>query len=262
MSLQDELNKILPYDKKSEDAYTKSLRSLLPKGVIWGFLVRKIVDFVQDNIVGNAQPFQDNTPGQSTYQDISSNNATRARISSLFGNLISVFAKEIHRFQAAWYDLYTQSIPGLSTELLTDWERNLGLPDSCTINPSTITIEERQCDVQLKLYSDNSIGLSKTFYTEYALNLGYGITFTEQLSTSEPFRLSGVGDSPTDYGSQFIVPAATPSFDGSQFSSSEPVFVTVNINTGNNYPDSIARFQCKMFKLFPSHTKISWNVNI
>lgn len=100
---------------------------------------------------------------------------------SWFGRLLSVFADELSRFEDYVLKLLRETIPGLSSESLDDWEVTLGLPDEGT--PASPTIEQRQAYAHMKwtqgkgdlpegeVFSQNS-----SFYIQYALSLGIVIT--------------------------------------------------------------------------------------
>lgn len=72
--------------------------------------------------------------------------------------------------------LETESDPRATVELLTDWERNWGLPDSCISNPPT-SLFERRADLVAKM---TLLGAqSRAFFIQTAAKLGYTITITE-----------------------------------------------------------------------------------
>lgn len=250
--LQNNLRELLPTDQKPESSYTKALRRLLPTGTIWGFITGTNSSLWQDNILGNAPEYQDNVTGAPIFQDNIPEDTMTAIASTKLGILMSCFGRELQGFQTSWYNLYTQSIPGLSTDLLPDWERNLGLPDKCTINPSAISLEERQCVAHLKYYSDQTIGMSKPFYIDYATSLGYTITIDEQITASKPFVVAPVGVDVLNSGSRV----------GNRLNSTTPVYTTFTITAGPNDLNQIARLQCRIGKLQPAHTRITWVVAI
>jgi uncharacterized protein YmfQ (DUF2313 family) len=72
--------------------------------------------------------------------------------------------------------LEIESDPRATTELLTDWERNWGLPDPCLINPPTGLIERR-----LALVNKMTLlgAQSRAWFIGVAAALGYTITITE-----------------------------------------------------------------------------------
>jgi uncharacterized protein YmfQ (DUF2313 family) len=84
--------------------------------------------------------------------------------------------------------LERESDPRQTIELLSDWERNWGLPDPCFVQAHTI--EERQAVLLLKMTLLG--GQSRQFFIDAAKLLGYTITISE----NAPFMcgVSRVGD--------------------------------------------------------------------
>ena len=103
-----------------------------------------------------------------------------------FGKLLMVFAIELEKFEQRVTDLRREAIPGLSSELLTEWERDLGLPDICS--PLAATIEERSQICHAK-YTGNYYGQSKQFFIDYASKLGALITIQEYSGAGSVFRV-------------------------------------------------------------------------
>lgn len=92
-----------------------------------------------------------------------------------------------------------ESDPAYAVELLPEWERDYGLPDTCTV--AAPTIEQRQAAVLAKIASSPG-GQSIAYYTQVAAALGYAITITEY----QPFRfgMSHFGDLLAGPGWQFV----------------------------------------------------------
>jgi uncharacterized protein YmfQ (DUF2313 family) len=90
--------------------------------------------------------------------------------------------------------LETESDPRATVELLTDWERNWGLPDPCISNPPT-ALEPRRQNLVAKMTLLG--GQSRQYFINLAAQLGYTITITEYL----PYMagLSRVGDTRGQY---------------------------------------------------------------
>ena len=84
--------------------------------------------------------------------------------------------------------LERETDPRLALEMLSDWERNFGLPDACMV--SALTIDQRH---QLLLFKMTLLGAqSRDFFIGIAKWLGYDISITEYA----PFTagISQVGD--------------------------------------------------------------------
>ena len=73
--------------------------------------------------------------------------------------------------------LIDEADPRVTAELLADWERVLGLPDSCA-GTALVTVSQRRTRVLEKLRKVR--GQSRQFYLDLATRLGYsGVTITE-----------------------------------------------------------------------------------
>jgi uncharacterized protein YmfQ (DUF2313 family) len=81
--------------------------------------------------------------------------------------------------------LERESDPRATFELLTDWERNWGLPDPCISNPPTDLISRRR-----NLIAKMTLlgAQSRQFFIDVAKSIGYTVTITEYL----PY-MAGVG---------------------------------------------------------------------
>jgi len=97
------------------------------------------------------------------------------------------FAEELSNYQSRIVTLMNEAIPGLSTELIEDWERDLGLPDECSVSIQTLT--ERQTSAHAK-HITNYDGQNKQFYIDYASALGMTITITETFGALGIFRVN------------------------------------------------------------------------
>lgn len=82
------------------------------------------------------------------------------------------------------------AFPKTATVMLSEWEKTLGLPDDCAIGEMD-SLPKRQGAVVSKLVSTG--GQSKSYFINYASELGYTITITE----FRPARcgISACGDS-------------------------------------------------------------------
>ena len=102
--------------------------------------------------------------------------------------LLHAQAEELARVDGRAEDLLRESDPRTTSELLPDWERVAGLPDTCV--PAAQTLQERRDALVTKL--TNPGGQSHAFFIALAARLGYTVTITE----FPPFEvgLSGAGD--------------------------------------------------------------------
>jgi len=89
--------------------------------------------------------------------------------------LLTALAKEFSRVDARASDILDEADPRTTYELLIDWERVAGLPDTCT--DQVDTLQERRDALVSKL---TSIGnQSRQYFIDIAAALGYTITITE-----------------------------------------------------------------------------------
>lgn len=103
-------------------------------------------------------------------------------------SFIEALAVEVSRVDMRVDDMLRESYPLTSSELLTDWERIVGIPDECV--GLSETLQERREAVDRKLSSIG--GQSKAYYIDVAARLGFDITIDEYT----PFRagFSRAGD--------------------------------------------------------------------
>lgn len=96
--------------------------------------------------------------------------------------LVSGFAPEFSRIEERVRDLMRESNPSRCVETLEDWEKLLGLPDSCTINLN-LSFEQRRMVVVQKLVAGG--GSSIAFFEQIAKIFGYDDI---QVNDYKPFR--------------------------------------------------------------------------
>ncbi|MCP3916135.1 MAG: YmfQ family protein [bacterium] len=84
-------------------------------------------------------------------------------------------AFELARVDGRAQSLLLEADPRTTRELLTDWERALGLPDPCTGQPETL--QERRAAIVTRL--TESGGLSRAFFIGLAAALGFEVSIEE-----------------------------------------------------------------------------------
>ncbi|GAN95344.1 bacteriophage tail protein [Komagataeibacter europaeus NBRC 3261] len=89
--------------------------------------------------------------------------------------LAGVWSPTFQRNSARAANLITDAFPSTTTELLTEWEATLGLPDPCAGESPTLV--QRRAQVVARL--TDSGGASVAYFTAFAAALGYSITITE-----------------------------------------------------------------------------------
>lgn len=179
--------------------------------------------------------------------------------------LLDGMAVELCRVEDRGKDLLREIDPRVSVELLDDWEQLLGIPDECT--PANQSIEERQLQVTQKLSALG--GLSKTYYEQIALQLGFDITVRndipfrvgrarvgDRLTNSERLRTvfrvgeSRVGEQLRTFGWIFYWTAIIPVSEQSLFRVGSSRVGEPLVEFGNEL------VQCTLRKLKPAHTGI------
>lgn len=95
---------------------------------------------------------------------------------SILTQTLDALAVEFSRVGDRAENLPVEILPSTTTELITDWERVLGLPDPC-VGKLEETLAKRRSAVVAKLTGGGSA--SKDYYIALALTLGYVITITE-----------------------------------------------------------------------------------
>jgi uncharacterized protein YmfQ (DUF2313 family) len=98
------------------------------------------------------------------------------RADSTLGKFLAALAEEMARLDARSEQLLSEALPGSSLELLSDWERLVGLPDACSAELAT-TLSERRQNVVSKLTMQG--GCSRAWVIAFAAKLGYSIEIDE-----------------------------------------------------------------------------------
>lgn len=92
--------------------------------------------------------------------------------------LMRGLAAELARIDARAVALTAEADPRITSELISEWERQLGLPDPCA--PAAATLDERRAAVVIKLVATGS--QSRAFFIDLATRLGYAVTLDEFFS--------------------------------------------------------------------------------
>lgn len=161
---------------------------------------------------------------------------------SIMSTLMSCFAMELERVEEQVVNIYSESIPGLAVDLLTDWERLLGLPDECS--PLAPTLEERQRIAHTK-YTTNYETLNQQFFIDYASALGSSITIT-LMPSGTVFRV--------DYNRVDRTPVE--GINGARLGSTGST-AQISIQISNTDPNK-DYLVCYFSKIVPAHVRIIW----
>lgn len=98
-------------------------------------------------------------------------------------NLLSAFASGFSQVDTRAEQLVNEAVPRTTAELLSDWERIAGLPDSCVMSATQIqSLAQRRAALAARLAMLG--GQSKAYFVALAAALGYSISITE----FRPFR--------------------------------------------------------------------------
>ena len=101
-------------------------------------------------------------------------NSTVARV---LGLLAPTYARQIGRQN----NLLTDAFPATTTELISEWESTLGLPDPCAGPSPALQVRQQQVLARFVAQGRQSVA----YYTSVAAALGYTITITQ----FAPFRV-------------------------------------------------------------------------
>ncbi len=240
-----DLTQYIPAQKHFESDYHKALLKLLPKGMLWPKNQDKIKSVATVTDTTDAEDiFIDSTDSEDIYID-SALSVSEGTAFSFLDCIFGALAFELSRLEGRAFNLFKEAVPGLSTEMLEDWETTLGLPEY-GISTAGLTEEQRQQIAQAKFYSDYNLGLSKQFYIDYAQTLGFAITIDDSGDLSKPFLVACTGDDVYDIGSRV----------GDRLNDSAQVANVVMTITSGPEDDSVLK---KIFEIIkPAHVIITW----
>lgn len=102
---------------------------------------------------------------------------------ALLTRMLGALAAELARVDSRVRQLVDEDDPRMAAELLLDWERVAGLPDTCVaLSGQTQSIAQRRAALVARLTMLG--GQSKAYFIALAASLGYTVTITE----FRPFR--------------------------------------------------------------------------
>lgn len=110
-------------------------------------------------------------------------------------DLTRALAEEFARIDQRGDDLIREVLPDTTVELLPDWERAAGLPDTCVATGQTI--QERRAALIARLADTG--GQSRAFFIALAAKLGFTVTITE----FRPFQAGRSRAGDPDYNEQW-----------------------------------------------------------
>lgn len=157
-------------------------------------------------------------------------------------DLLAGMAAELARVDARGEQLIAEANPSQTSELLPDWERVAGLPDSCA-GTLEETIQGRRAALLGKIRSAG--GQSRDYFISLAASLGYSVAIEE----FRPFRVgSTAGGSLTNGAWLYTWRMRSPATTATHFAAGLSVAGEPLAAWGN---DSL---ECKINQLKPAHT--------
>lgn len=173
---------------------------------------------------------------------------------SVWGAALGAFAAELDRLDTAIVNAMAEAVPGLASDMLTEWETELGLPEpELAETYPGLSLAQRRAAAHAKLTQHNQ-GLCEQFYIDLAAVLGVTITITTGGGVGVPFRAGG----PSFPGVTRVGPYASPSDARSRvYSVSQLHHWTVN------YPASTPQGVLDVMRAFferlkPAHTHVDF----
>lgn len=170
----------------------------------------------------------------------------------VFGRLFLALGEGFARLDRRMQDLREEADPRTTVELLSDWERVAGLPDSCTGVPDTIS-ERRVALVNKLAYRG---GQSIPYIVQVADRLGYYAEVHEFTSCDAGF---GCGDALNgeDWRHAFEVEVVIDSAR----------IATAEFTAGSDAGDRLAGFgaldlECLVDRLRPAHSQVLYRYTV
>lgn len=166
-------------------------------------------------------------------------------LASTLAALSEALAVEFSRIEQRVNDLLLEVDPLTANEMLSDWERLLGLPDPCNPNPESG--DERRAQIIAAIRRTRG-GQSRQFFIDLIKSFGFDITITEH----RPFVAGSPAGDPLENTADWahtwsvnLEEAAFFYFRAGLGSAGEPL-----VTFKNDY------VQCLLNKLKPAHTFI------
>jgi len=161
--------------------------------------------------------------------------------------LLDALAQELARVDVRADGLLDEADPRTTAELLADWERMAGLPDSCVT--TTQTVSERRDALVARLTSLG--GQSRQYFIDLAASLGYTITIIEL----GPFKAghNSAGDAVMNDPWQFVWRVNAPTTTVRDFKAGSGAAGESLRSWGN------LMLECAIAKLKPAHTYVQFS---
>lgn len=155
--------------------------------------------------------------------------------------LLDAMAEELARIDARAANLLDEADPRSTTELIGDWERVLGLPDSCAA--SDTTLDSRRGAVIAKLTASGY--QTPAYYIAAAAAIGYQIAIDEFMPYESGHLLNGVEITTAQW--PYVWRVLAPETTVIEFTCQSPCTEPLR-NWGN------AKLECLINRVKPAHT--------
>jgi len=163
--------------------------------------------------------------------------------------------------------LLREADPRITSALLTDWERLLGLPDECT--PDDLSLDERRNQIVQKY--TNVGGLNKTFYEFIGQQLGFEIFVNDFTNFKAGFAVAG--DPISNFFNEIFVAGSTAGTFLTNvgwrfyFNVDMPITAAEVFEAGDVAGSPLRLFsnpliECTMLKLKPAHSAIFFTFRV
>ncbi|GBR00563.1 YmfQ family protein [Acetobacter oeni] len=164
----------------------------------------------------------------------------------------TIMSESLRPLMATWealasadYALLIDTFPATTTELLTEWQESLGLPDPCAGDNPTLAQQRAQIVSRLT----DTGGCSVSYFISFAAALGYTITITQ-------FAPSRFGRT---FGNTFGGDAWSYAWQVNM-----PEFTISDLTFGDQFGSAFAAWgdtvlQCELARIKPAHTALMFN---
>ncbi len=146
---------------------------------------------------------------------------------SVLRRVLVAIAEEAAKVQGATVDRVRESDPRTTSELLQDWEAELGLPDPCA--PDPISMAQRVAAVVAKYTAQG--GQSAQFFIDLAAALGFQVTIEEhgQFRAGEGVAGEEIAGADAAFAWTVHAPPASPLFGlAGTLAAGDPIVTAAN----------------------------------
>lgn len=168
--------------------------------------------------------------------------AWRIEIDTITAKLLSAVAVELKRVDTAVSKIYLEADPRTAEDTLSDWEKEYGLPDECSVLAGSI--EQRRANLISKI---TATGGQSEAYFKSITGTTFDFPITYQSATTLPMTIGG---SVRGMAFKHIWYADITSAEYEWFEAGDPVDTPINVHR------ETANLQCLIEKYKPAHTYV------